>query len=597
MDIILANNSGLFAAWLLDKSGRLNDPVLLMNKFWIDNAINDKLMFWGQGTVALPNSFLIDHNVTSSSRMSFQDFKNIRKILIDDLHDNFRVFDIEDSLIEFELKKLIDEKDDRSYSLRQWVHVPKKVSELKAFALPYISSLFSKEDYDDSICVTSCGKSLESYLKYSHFLGQDDKSVIYLNVNSKTCQFDIREVGFFVENLEVVDNHVFYKLDNSNKCYVYNSSGIELLSFSDNYLNQIDNLWDGKDVLCAWVAPSNYPEGSIAHSLTILTQKEGLFFEEYTYFPAFYCADFLRSKFSDFAYKKGYSFNDKFFTVLDEKISNCSEDFVVELDNRLNIYLDAFLKSNNFSENFYKFKSLLLDNSPTKEIYHEFALNSAMKFVSKKLLDNAKEKNVNIITIESATGGSIVAELVKTPGYGRYIYGSFGVYDSDAKRHIGVMTPDVYTIEAAEEMALDALNHSRAMIGLSITGYTVPAVSPDRIGHLDIAIAVRGKGNNFAYSKHLDVCKLDTYVSSRCDNFIRNHKKVEVGDIAKLREYLIKLAVIESSYFAAEQLSAIDNDFEFAILPNKTYDGLYNKFLEPSPVISTYLAKDVFDEL
>ena len=90
---------------------------------------------------------------------------------------------------------------------------------------------------------------------------------------------------------------------------------------------------------------------------------------------------------------------------------------------------------------------------------------------------------------------------------------------------------------------------------------------------------------------------MDAYVASRCDSYIRNHKEAEVGDIAKLREDLIKLAVIESSYFASEQLSEIDNGFEFATLPNKTYDGLFNEFWEPSPVISTYLVKGVIDEL
>jgi nicotinamide mononucleotide (NMN) deamidase PncC len=239
----------------------------------------------------------------------------------------------------------------------------------------------------------------------------------------------------------------------------------------------------------------------------------------------------------------------------------------------------------------------LLSDSYAKEGYHDLALNCAIKFVSKKLLDYAKEKNVNIITVESATGGSILAELVKTPGYGRYIYGSFGVYDSDVKRHIGVMTPDVYTIEAAEEMALNSLNHIRAMIALSITGYTVPAFPPDRVGHLDIAIAVRERDQNITSSVHLNLCQLDSYIAEECNHYIEYHEKFGIGDIAKLRENLIKLAVIESIYFASEQISIIDDGFEFVKLSNESYDGSFSTYGEPSKVISSHLARGMIDEL
>lgn len=90
---------------------------------------------------------------------------------------------------------------------------------------------------------------------------------------------------------------------------------------------------------------------------------------------------------------------------------------------------------------------------------------------SLQFLKALKERQLNVVTAESLTGGMIVSSLVDVPLYGPYIYGGFATYDSDAKRQfLGVAVGDVYTKECSLEMAEGAVANSRALVGLAVTG-------------------------------------------------------------------------------------------------------------------------------
>ena len=92
-----------------------------------------------------------------------------------------------------------------------------------------------------------------------------------------------------------------------------------------------------------------------------------------------------------------------------------------------------------------------------KATSHEFAA---------ALLHKLVERNLKVATAESLTGGCIFSTLVDVPFAGGCKYGSFGVYDTDAKRvFLGVTEPDVYTLRCASQMAVGILKNSNATLG------------------------------------------------------------------------------------------------------------------------------------
>ena len=111
-------------------------------------------------------------------------------------------------------------------------------------------------------------------------------------------------------------------------------------------------------------------------------------------------------------------------------------------------------------------------------------------YTLKMLLNHMK---LNIQTAESLTAGMIVKTLVDVPGEGDTVYGGFVTYDTDAKRKlIQVSTEGVYSEKTAKQMAEGALENSRAMVALAVTGDSMP--SPDaenRLGQVYIGVALR----------------------------------------------------------------------------------------------------------
>lgn len=110
------------------------------------------------------------------------------------------------------------------------------------------------------------------------------------------------------------------------------------------------------------------------------------------------------------------------------------------------------------------------------------------------LLRLLRQHGLTVVTSESLTGGFIAKSLVDVPTFGGHIYGGFVVYNSDAKREfLGVQTPNVYNYKTAREMAEGALQRSRAMMAISVTGQAGPTNpgDEDSIGVVDCGVYLR----------------------------------------------------------------------------------------------------------
>jgi PncC family amidohydrolase len=220
---------------------------------------------------------------------------------------------------------------------------------------------------------------------------------------------------------------------------------------------------------------------------------------------------------------------------------------------------------------------------------------------AKQLLELAKTHELNIVTAESLTAGLIVSTLVDIPGYGSYVYGGFIVYDSDAKRKfIDVVTPSVYSSKCAEEMAVGALNNSRALLAIAVTGHAGPANEQD-LGQVDIGVAIRLGVNNIHFStKRISACDKITRMCDKyhrevsidfgkCDNAPYGYKCSDKETLFLLRS-LIRLYVVQEAFKLAISVIEHKNDVlannkNELKLNQENYDGKYDGCGEPSRII------------
>lgn len=157
-----------------------------------------------------------------------------------------------------------------------------------------------------------------------------------------------------------------------------------------------------------------------------------------------------------------------------------------------------------------------LDDVLSKRL-HEVARTESLEAAAslKKILTNNK---LNIVTAESLTAGMIAKTLVDLPGEGACIYGGFIVYDTDAKRQfIGVDTRGVYSVLTAQQMAAGALEKSRAMVAVSVSGDAMPyPENKEVLGNIFIGVALRLSDKILVSGKHISICDINQ-VKNICD--------------------------------------------------------------------------------
>lgn len=127
-------------------------------------------------------------------------------------------------------------------------------------------------------------------------------------------------------------------------------------------------------------------------------------------------------------------------------------------------------------------------------------------------------RNLQVATAESLTGGLIFSTLVDIPYAGANKYGCFSVYDTDAKRiFLGVKVEDVYTHRCAAEMAIGVLKNSNASFAIAVSGNAMPYQGltaekdeVNRLGEVFIGIACYNKeGQIIVKTKVINMCEVD----------------------------------------------------------------------------------------
>jgi nicotinamide-nucleotide amidase len=99
---------------------------------------------------------------------------------------------------------------------------------------------------------------------------------------------------------------------------------------------------------------------------------------------------------------------------------------------------------------------------------------------SEELLAAARERKLKLATAESCTGGLIAAALTEVPGSSTVFERGFVTYSNEAKTDLLGVAKELIarhgavSEQAAEAMALGALENSRAHIALAVSGIAGP---------------------------------------------------------------------------------------------------------------------------
>jgi nicotinamide-nucleotide amidase len=123
-----------------------------------------------------------------------------------------------------------------------------------------------------------------------------------------------------------------------------------------------------------------------------------------------------------------------------------------------------------------------------------------MKALAHKVAERLKARGATLATAESCTGGWVAQALTAVPGCSNWFERGFVTYSNAAKEEMLGVRADTLarhgavSEEAAREMALGALERSRAGLSLAITGIAGPsggsAAKP--VGTVCFAWAARG---------------------------------------------------------------------------------------------------------
>jgi nicotinamide-nucleotide amidase len=119
---------------------------------------------------------------------------------------------------------------------------------------------------------------------------------------------------------------------------------------------------------------------------------------------------------------------------------------------------------------------------------------------AEKVLANARERSLLIVTAESCTGGLIAGALTEIPGSSSVFERGFVTYSNAAKvAELGVSETvlarhGAVSAETARAMAEGALAHSLADVSIAVTGIAGPdGGSPGKpVGLVHVAAARRG---------------------------------------------------------------------------------------------------------
>jgi len=256
--------------------------------------------------------------------------------------------------------------------------------------------------------------------------------------------------------------------------------------------------------------------------------------------------------------------------------------------------------------------------APTNELID---YSSEIDQVAMGFLDELKSHQLNVVTAESLTAGMIISSIDDVPNYGSYLYGGFSTYDSDAKRQfLGVKVGDVYTKECSLEMAIGAIMHSRALVGVSVTGKAGPVDKSDlqSLGVVDVAVSIRtdvaAAGSDIpddpsfpqtftSVSRRIYVCDSNGHKETvdLCDKYKIEAAAdpqgfVSTGVLDLVRKLIRQDTVINALTLGTTHLDTYNCQMvgQKVVCPNlsqlctASYDGMYIAYGEPSWVIDSH---------
>lgn len=204
----------------------------------------------------------------------------------------------------------------------------------------------------------------------------------------------------------------------------------------------------------------------------------------------------------------------------------------------------------------------------------------------KKILLN---NNLNVVTAESLTAGMIAKTLVDIPGGGATVYGGYVVYDTDAKRQfIQVATKGVYSILTAQQMAAGALERSRAMVGLAVSGDAMPFPQhKDNLGKVYIGVALRLENEILAYGKEIAVCSRKE-VKGVCEawqslNVTGDHPKYPPYQFTSMIADYIRMRTVTDA--CIEAVVSIQDALDRALVWGRPPTAAYDTVCSPSWII------------
>lgn len=125
----------------------------------------------------------------------------------------------------------------------------------------------------------------------------------------------------------------------------------------------------------------------------------------------------------------------------------------------------------------------------------------ALLSLAKAVLDEARAKDLRVVTAESCTGGLIAGLLTEIPGSSDVLERGFVVYSNRAKQDLlgvaGELIADHGAVseEVARAMAQGAAAHSDAQLAVSVTGIAGPGggTAAKPVGLVHVAACRDGK--------------------------------------------------------------------------------------------------------
>ncbi len=222
------------------------------------------------------------------------------------------------------------------------------------------------------------------------------------------------------------------------------------------------------------------------------------------------------------------------------------------------------------------------------------ALNAAMN-----LKNTLSAHQLNVVTAESLTAGMIAKILVDIPSNGATVYGGFIVYDTDAKRKfLGVKSEGVYSHNTAFQMAWGALENSRAMVSIAVTGNAMP--TPDdaeHIGNVYIAIGFRkpDQGRKYTiFTKKFNFCEK---IPKLCSDWKYLHSRKTSEDrwqfapmqLTSMISDFIRLSTVkEACNLAVFFINKIDTDNSIKNMRNVSLEN-WDTYCKPSWILSEHI--------